>query len=164
MTTVAIESRVHNHQTSSLDLVETLNETGDGGTIHLKHGSTSPSHELKVAANAKLHEIVKKYKPAKITITQGVGNDHLYTHTATIEWTESQRKNAIDGVLNLARRKTCGCGSHGSWSPSDRVAGTSENVSVTWAGCDNCSSSAIGYPIRTNDLGWYERKYGELEG
>jgi hypothetical protein len=69
-----------------------------------------------------------------------------------------ERVLSIRATLRAAEQARCACGDSGSWEDDDVVYGTSgcANTPVIWAGCPNCTGSAVGRPVKAADLAWYQ--------
>jgi hypothetical protein len=68
----------------------------------------------------------------------------------------------IHAAIRAAENTRCACGYHGSWDDDDVVHGTTGyQVPTVWAGCPNCTGSAVGVPITPDELAWYRRHADE---
>ena len=96
------------------------------------------------------------WAPKKLTVSFGQTNtDYHYYLSVSLTVPDRARAAAVEERLRAAENTRCACGSYGSWD--DSISGSSGDRSCVWAGCPNCSGSAIGRPILTTDLAWYER-------
>lgn len=91
----------------------------------------------------------------KLTVACGRASDHHHYLTVAVAVPDHVRAAACRERIEAAERTRCACGSLGSWDHS--VSGTTGGAACVWAGCPNCSGSAVGRPIRAADLSWYER-------
>lgn len=122
-----------------------------------RYGSSIP-REFWPAMEAEAVAEARKlpWAPKKIEARQEQDRQ-TYHANAVVRLTPPARVRAslIRERIEDAVNTRCACGSYGSWE--DGVSGTSGNHSCVWAGCPNCGS-AVGRPLRSADLAWYERQ------
>ena len=132
-------------------------ETSGHLELTIRHSSSSPARQQLATAEELVAEEAKRLHPgAKIKVSSWLGADYYCHTTAAITLRRDQRMAAIRQRLAEAKSARCACGYCRSWDHS--VSGTSGVHDVVWAGCPNCSGSAIGRPILAADLAWYERQ------
>ncbi len=69
---------------------------------------------------------------------------------------ERERVLKLRNTIRDGENAQCACGSSGSWADEDVIYGTSGlRGNVIWAGCPNCTGSAVGSPIEAAELDWY---------
>jgi len=64
-------------------------------------------------------------------------------------------------TMHRATLVRCGCGSYGSWDHA--IRGTSGGDPCVWAGCPNCSGTALGCPVTADEFAYARSHASEME-
>lgn len=133
-----------------------------GGDVVVRECADNMYHYLPVAIRAKREagliaaaRAAFPWLPKKLAVQVEMARDYHHYLTVRYAVPDAVRVRACEARIKAATLVRCACGSMGVWSAS--VVGTTDCGAAVWAGCPNCSGTAIGRPIRRGDLEWYER-------
>lgn len=144
-------------------MAEILGDAIHGGEVIVREKSDSMYQYLDrtVREKREVSLVEQAYRAFPWAPKKGVEavNEHAdagaFFLTVRLAVLDHVRAAACEVRIKDAEQAKCACGSPGSWDES--ISGSSGNQSCVWAGCPNCRGTAVGRPILTTDLMWYER-------